>query len=1287
MITLGLDIGSNSVGSAWVNLDSREIHLAASVFPAGVDEQEDKRGAPKNQARRDARSQRRNIARRALRKRQLIRFLMERGLLPKDPGELQKAFDKNPWTLRRKAIKKDGEPLTSWDFGRILVHLGQRRGAVGVVIDPEEPEEGKVKEGMERLETLMKGTGASTVGEFMAGCFEQRVREHKGIKWNEPIRNRQYRMPEDQMLFAGRNLIQEEFHKIIAVQRSKESELAAMLTDDLVRQLDDATQTDAWRHRGLLFGQRRTYWDTGTLGRCDLEPTERCVPIADRHASYFRVLETVNNIQMEERGHPKRPLTRDEREKIIELLRGPLGVYKKGKYAGQPKASVSVTDIKRTLPKGVRLNIEADEDREINTDWFHREIVHGAFGTAKWEALTERAREAVNRAILRFDPDQADDAARLLEGSKSWWGLDATSAGKLIDAWKRRPKLEKRLNLSRRAILNFLPYMERFDEASNRWPTQQEARKAYAKTLPQGHARRRYETGAAGLTAADRRYMRLGKHQISRGIPELPPAPMLSNPVVRKAIYEVRRHLLAYLRKFGRKPDRVVIEMARITKQSEKQRNLALARNRNRDKEKKAIINEILPVAFGAQIAQRLSLNQQRAAVDRVVLARQQNFRCPYCGQDGLGDPVAARGDGLEIDHIVPYSRCGDNGLNNRVLVHKTCNQGKGNRTPREWWGTDFANRVRFAEESFKGREPAKGEYFTKRDFARKWENFNRELHEADEWKNSQLTDTAYAARQVAGYLADALFDGRGLPERGDGEAKQAIFFTTGRITSMLRKDWQLFETLKGDELSAAEEVQLAEKNRGDHRQHALDAATIALTDPRIKNSLANWATQAAEYKEKHGRWPRRTPVPPPQPWNDVRSFRRTVLSKVYGQFDDADGNSRRPNNNLVIISHRPVKRRLIGAFHEQDAYGPVIGQMPSHRPEPRAKVFSLRMPIFMHREKRLKPGHLRVSGAWDQVSAQLEKEGLSRIEKRAICRKLSAIVDPPAGKGGIVRDRTVRDRIRKCLLRESIDPDRFTVAEIQRIAKDGKLTMASGVPIKSVVLLRSNSDPVIIPRKKLDLESGKMVPDMDPTNLSEPNPRTKRVYIGGNNHHVEIVSDNKGRWSSRGGQVVSGFDAARRLCARLKALREAGVPPSKKLRRLPKKDRECFKPIVADVCRRFPIIDQSSGVEGQFVMSLAEGEMIYARRWDPSKKQAVGPADYFVVCKLDKARIHFAPHWDARKSGGTKGDDGKVIEGSEQDRWDVTPADLKHCGPEPTKPPIKVRVSPLGEVTPLSND
>jgi len=1288
MISLGLDIGSNSVGSAWADTDKREVHLAVSVFPAGVDEQESKRGAPKNQARREKRSQRRSLARRSARKRRVRQVLTQAGLLPQDVEELQRLFDTNPWELRRAGLTRT---LTPHEFGRVLVHLNQRRGALGIETNPEDPEEGKVKEGIDRLNAEMLARKAETVGQLFADLMDERraagkcasntavsrrvqqirrKREGRGeateFQFHGPVRNRQYRMDERQQLYADRRRVREEFLLLWERQKSFGGPLAELLTDDLKRQLDDPTGNDVWRHQGALFGQRRTFWDTGALGRCVLEPTERCVPLADRHASYFRVVETVNNIRIIQGGHSPRPLTVEERERVMRVLRGPLFRKSKGKLI--PKSTASVTDIKQALginprDKLVRLNIEADEEREINTDWFHREIVHGAFTEERWNELDERQKESVNRAVLRFDPDDEQDQKTLREKAGRWWGLEAEAVERFIEAWKTRPKLEKRLNLSRKAILNLLPYMERFDEEHQRWPTQQEARKAYARTLREKYeqtgveadriAADRYDTGALGLTARDRYFMKLDKHRIAEGVPELPPAPMLSNPVVRKAIHEVRRHLMAYLRKFHKTPDQIVIELARITKQSERQRNAALARNRNREKIRKAIIagteNEpgVLVCAFGAEGARRLSLNQQRAAVDRVILAIQQRETCPYCGRNGLTPVVAAKGDDLEVDHIVPYSRCGDDSLNNKVLVHRTCNRGKANLTPREWWGTEFETRIQVAEKLFNGVKPAKGDYFEERDYKRKWENFTREVREADEWKNSQLTDTAYAARQVAAYLADALFNGRGLPERGDGGNEQKIFFTMGRFTAMLRRDWQLFETLKPPqregrhgELTADEEARIAEKDRGDHRQHAIDAAVIALTDPKIKHHLANWAAYAAEYKEKRGEWPRREPIEPP--WGDVPSFRREILSQVYARFDSSEFESGRQDeagaSDLLVVSHRPVKRRLVGAFHEETAYGPVISPLPPHRREKPETLFTNRIQVA-----GLTPNHLRVPEGWDELSARLEDPALTEGEKKAVRRQLAALTDPPPGKSGIVRDRALRDWIRKCLRANGLNPDGFSKAQMRDFAASGKLVMRSGVPIKSVILLRTNTDPVIISRKRWDPAANRMIVDEDP--------RSARVYIGGNNHHIEIrerqVTRQGATVTEWTGRVVTTFEAARRV--RLEGR---------------------------------PAVDRSDNEDGRFVMSLAEGEMVFMRH------PKTGTPGYFVVFKLDKPNtIHFIHHWDARPSMPRKDENGNEIPGSAREDIAVVASKLRFLGVEDGQPPYKVRVAPLRRPKPVMGD
>jgi CRISPR-associated endonuclease Csn1 len=1279
--TLGIDIGSNSVGSAWVDTDRNEIHLGVSVFPAGVDEQENKRGAPKNQARRDKRSQRRTIHRRAERKRCLRKLLVQEGLLPQDLDDFGKLLEANRWPVpsdqdeyqkllkdnytvwhvRRDALTRRLHP---YEFGRILVHLAQRRGAVGVQIDPDDDDEGKkVKAGMDRLNALMTERGSETVGQLLANLIDERRRSNNGAAWQEPIRNRQYRMPEEDQLFAGRELIRKEFHLLVQRQRSlNDSALAPMLTDDLIRQLDDPSETETWRHGGLLFGQRRTYWDTGTLGRCDLEPTDRCAPEADRHASYYRVIETVNNIRITKRGEPERALTPEERQKVIDALRR----QKTGSVATVRKA---LGIHKKAVKEFYTLNIERDKDRKPNTDWFYREVVHGVFTEERWNQLGERLRESVNRAVLKFDPGNEEHENKLRNTVGLWWALDAAAVDRFIAAWKGRPKLEKRLKLSRRAIRNVLPYMNNYDEKNKRWPTQIEARIRFAEDRSNDatyEQRVRYDLGVQALTKRNRQYLR--KHD-----EPIPPAPMLANPVVRKAVHEVRRHIIAWWHKVGRTPDRIVIEYVRSATQPAKVRNEALARNRKRNAIRKNIIDEF---KLGV-----LSMTQQSRAVERVLLCRQQKALCAYTGQP-ISEVAAAHGRDVETDHIVPKSRSQDNGFNNKVLVKREANRGKGNKTVKEWMtaGQFAAMEQRLA---YLKKGESTDNYFTKKDCGRKWENLHRDAPTTADFLASQLTDTAYAARQVGQWLREVLYD-------GERDGRRRVFTTKGSYTSILRNDWGLSESeldrqwhniLEPGEGEVDNRSRRARKeknkSRADHLHHAIDAVCIAFTTPDRIKDLARFAEQQENARAVLGYWPRRKALPPPWPpvhTNPTDDQLRAATAQFREQVLAAAKN--------LIVYHRPVKRRLVGAFHEDTHYGPVVGPLPAHRTENPQRLFSLRMPVYENRDKRVKPGHLRVPDGWDELSAQLDRAGVPKAAKRAICRRLAALPDPPAGKGGIVRDRTLRDRIRKCLRAAGIDPDNFTLAEIQRIAEDGKLTMKSGVPIKSMILLRTNRNPVIIPRKHLDAKTGKLTPHMDPENPNKPHPRTKRVYIGGNNHHVEIRERTRRRKgetvSEWGGKVVSTFEAAQRNADRLTELKKAGVPMSKKLRQMPRNQRRRFGPIIADVNLRFPVVDRTDNDQVRFVMSLAEGEMIHARRWDSKKKQTIGPADYFVVCKLDKAgnscSIHFAPHWDARKA-------------SEQNRWAVSPADLKNCGPEPGQPPYKVRVSPLGEVRRLEKD
>jgi CRISPR-associated endonuclease Csn1 len=1308
--TLGLDIGSNSVGSAWVDEETKEIRVGVSVFPAGVEEKDEGRGAPKNQDRREKRSLRRSIARRSARKRKLRRFLVEHGLLPLERESWNALMATDAWQIRRDGLKRQ---LAPYEFGRVLLHISQRRGALGLRLfekddetNEESPEnvkrnkkkaaepdnEGKVKAAVEATNQAMLAHGAATFGELMAILMHKRREPVVGRDGNQKhnlagelttYSNRIRNEAGNFEFHADRAMLRDEFNQLWEAQRRFKSPLSEILTDEIKKQLDDPSGDKTWRHRGILFGQRRTYWNTGTLGRCSLEPTDQCVAIADRHASFYRVIETANNIRVRgPQDRDFRPLTPEERQKIITKLQS----QKLGTVACI-RAALDISKAalkKRGVPENAyALNLERDEDREINTDWFYREIVLGGVGEATWKSWGEGKREGLNRAILRFDPALDDDLLKFSAIAVKL-GLDSATTQRLITGWRTRPKLERRLKLSRRAIRNLSPLMDsffmlnerpkdfsadvgaielfslaecEFDPVRHRWLTQIDARMAFARKLKEKSIDSngeiedlsiknqifRYELGSGRINKRDRYYLK--KH------PELvlPPAPMLSNPVVRKAIHEVRRHVIAHIRAAGKKPDRIVIEYARETTKPAKLNDEILFRNRLREKVRRRIRDEVLQPAHGDMYFS-LSTNQLRAAEDRVILCEQQREVCAYSGKT-ITVRQAALGNGLEIDHVIPYSRCGDNSLNNRVLCYRDSNRNKQNHTPREWWKHQFDDHILPMKFMDGFRPDRKVDYFTMRDYAAKWRNLSRENVSAD-WKGSQLSDTAYAAKEVEAYLQQSLW-----PDEKTflaGGTVRRIFVTKGSYTAQLRRDWQLYQRNFSDGDSREERVRATAKDRGDHREHAIDAVAIAFTDPARIQALAEVIKQQQERwlrAKNSGSKPEKLKRQPlPTPWSNAQNFRRQVLSLIYDVFDDSGPSTMTPENcRSIVVSHRPVGRRLTGKFHEETLFGPVPQD---------ATLFT-----GFVRVTDLDPNHLRMpvpekpKEAIERLALRYVRLGIESDFKKAKKRAKALIetsgyvpklVDPPPGKSGLIRDIGMRKQVRRAIEERldaaniERDADSFTEKDLKQILNPvnpatGKpefrsLTMSSGVPIKRLVLLRTMNDPIVVPRRCWNENSQRWEID--------ESPRAARAYVSGNNHHIEIRTNDKNAWS---GVIVSMHKASVR--ARIKKLDPV--------------DRSD---------------DPESG--GRFVMSLAEGETVFMMH-----KQTLKPG-YFVVFKLDKpATIQFKAHWDARRAKGEKDEQGLLIPDSERESMAVSAAQLADLAPPGEATPIKVVVDPLGRV------
>jgi CRISPR-associated endonuclease Csn1 len=1156
MKLLGIDIGSNSVGSAWIDTDKKLIEMGISVFPAGVEDSEGKRGDPKNQARRSQRQQRRSIERRAKLKMRLRKYLLEKNWIPTEKEKLQKWENLNPWLLRRDAVreelKKDDNFSAGEKFGRILLHLAQRRGAWWFDEEPEETEKDPAETPgtVEYTKAVMEKKGTKTFGELIAIEYENRKTVTANNKRrNDRVRNRANAFGEKESEFvADRHMIVAEFLKIWEIQKGFGGELATQLTDEVKKEIYNPQKTNTWRCQGVLFSQRKAYWDLGTLGRCDLEPTDEKCPKADMWAQEFLVLTSVNNIRITPPAEPVRKLYEEERAKVVKAVR-------KQRTASEGTIRKALGIDKGANKTLYTLNTDGDKFT-INGDWFYSQIVCDVFGEDTWASLDNKIKDSVNRAILKFDPNEEDDRTQISAGCKKWWNLTDEQAGKFISVWEKRPKNDQRVNLSRRAIKNLLSYLR------DGWSVT-EARNMYAEDASNNAddlTRKRYSTKDVAVSKRIRYFQE--KHP---GI--LPPVSEgISNPVVRKSIHEVRRHLMEYTRRYDR-PDRVVIELAREARQSEKVIAKKIRKNKAIDALKKEIIETHNLNAPG------ITSTQREAEVQRVRLCRQQRKMCAYSGVT-ITDKTAAEGSGLEVDHIVPRSKGGDNSMSNLVLCYATSNQGKGDRTPIDWLSEEKFGNV---EKIFKHLHPQKGEkgrrFITKDNVdmvdEAKWENLHRKTPK-EGFTEEQLRSAAYAATQTSDWINKVLYG-------NEDRSKRYVFASNGDYTGILRRDWGLFFDENG------ERSEKGVKLRGDHRHHAVDAAVIAMTTqfmPKIKESFIDFEKQK-ENKNVKSQWKTIE-----QPWEGFSE----QLAEEYKK---------------LRVSHRAYNKRIAGHLHKDTIYGPAVIYERHKKDDAKKGIKKGDIKIDKDGNPVLKKGmyiksipviginqnHLRMPNDWDKLKEEHKAATTKPLRKDIRKKMLTLLEDVPPAKSGIIRDIELRDKIRDWLKEHN-----FSDMEKAKAYIKANGLIINGTPVRKARVLWKLNKVIEIPRKTYDFVSGKIMRDN--------NYKSSRVYQTQNNHHIEIRENEKGKWV---GEVVTNFDAAKRVRVKPPKPKPQGWAPP-------------------------PAVNREDTKKGRFVMSLSRGEVVHMSH--PKTHEA----NYFVVFKIDSGNtIHFTPHTNANPASSKK--------------------------------------------------
>lgn len=309
----------------------------------------------------------------------------------------------------------------------------------------------------------------------------------------------------------------------------------------------------------------------------------------------------------------------------------------------------------------------------------------------------------------------------------------------------------------------------------------------------------------------------------------------IPNPVVHVALNQLRKTANDYLKLYG-KPVRICIELARdLNKSAEERENVEKENLKNR-KENEAHIETL-----GAH-----KLRLTRKDIKRMKLHKMQRGECLYTGK-----PIC-RGhlfDGsVEIDHILPYSATGDNGIPNLALAFKAANQFKAKRPPFEAFSGGYEDQD-YAHILKRAKERGGNVYWRfKEDAMKRYKN-------KDEFESRLLNDTRYIARMATRYLSCICADSKG------------IISLNGKITSELRYLWGLNTVIRqmmmeegrlctGDvvppshgetQTERRERFRRADKIRWDHRHHLLDAVVAACTTRSDVQRLQTLAARSTD--------------------------------------------------------------------------------------------------------------------------------------------------------------------------------------------------------------------------------------------------------------------------------------------------------------------------------------------------------------------------------------------------------------------------------------------------------
>ena len=855
--TLGLDLGTNSIGWALIDDVNNEIlAMGSRIFPEGVDKIGDGEGKEisKNAGRTANRGARRQHFRRRFRKRYLLRELAKQGFTPFSFEQVKVWTDNsifgteefknwvklNPYELRGKALK---EKITLEELGRVFYHMIQRRGFQSNSRSASKEEgtifKGVPKEGKIGIDETRKSIEEyDTLGAYLSSISPKENTPFKnGL---ERIRNR----------YTTRQMYVEEFEKLWNAQKR----FHPNLTDELKTKIG-GRKRDGYPMDGILFHQRPLRSQKHLVGKCTFEPNNTKSPISAIPFEKFRVYQWVNTVECN-----GKKLNDDDKSILVEEL------FKKSK--------VKFSALRRKLKKadaGFQFNFK-DDDSITGTDTISN-LSNKKFFGKEWDKFTEKEQEDIWHVLYDFE-----DVEKLKEYAQKKWGFDEEKAER-ISKFNLKDGYS---NLSRKAINNILPFLKKgftYDIAvalggvknayGKDWETLDDERKEFIANNMFDIVR----SGKVGGYIEDLKeflkkefqfeeddFKKLYHHsanikakQILKKLPLGDEADKeiesIRNPIVITALFELRKLVNGLLDEYG-EIKTMKVEMARDLKVSKTARNEIRRKQQFLERQNERVIGEL----------KKLDQVITHESITKYKLWEECDKTCPYTGKKiSLSELFTGN---IQIEHIIPWSRSLNDSFMNKTLCFADENRKKGNQTPYEFYNKQGKEKWEKIKEQALNCFKTKSNY---PDAYRKFKQFVKTKID-DDFVSRQLNDTRYISKEAKNYLSKICED---------------VQVATGQTTANLRQKWGLNNILSENH----------EKNRNDHRHHAVDALVVAATKRSYLQKLSTWNRYGRTHELNNF----------PMPWE---SFRADAEKKVHKILI-----SHKKNKNVLTVRNYKTKK------------------------------------------------------------------------------------------------------------------------------------------------------------------------------------------------------------------------------------------------------------------------------------------------------------------------------------------------------------------------------------------